>query len=95
MLICNLPAATGIVFKYLGITLRSDGGMNAEVYKMTPCGWNNWGKMPGVLWNNRIYVKRYILDVVDQPAMMYGMEAVPMAEFKVKQLEVTEMNMCR
>ena len=34
---------------YLGSTLQSDGGMNAEVKKRILCVLNNWRQMPGVL----------------------------------------------
>ena len=42
----QLPQVTE--FKYMGITLQSDGDTGTEVHKRTQCGWNNWRKMSGV-----------------------------------------------
>ena len=73
----QLPQVTE--FKYLGITLQSDGGMSTKINKMTQCGWNNWRKMSGVLCDKRVppRVKGKILKMIVQPAMLYGMETVP------------------
>ena len=43
----QLPQMTKL--KYLGSTLQSDGGMNAEGKKRIPCILNNWMHMSGVL----------------------------------------------
>ena len=91
----QLPQVTE--FKYLGSTLQSDGGMRTEITKRTQCGWNNWRKMSGVLCDKRIppRVKGKIHKMIVQPAMLYGMETVPITRSHVKKLEVTEMKMCR
>ena len=91
----QLPQVTE--FKYLGSTLRSDGGMSTEINKRTQCGWNNWRKMSGVLCDNRVppHMKGKIHEMIVQPAMLYGMETVPVTSSHVKKLEVTEMKMCR
>ena len=91
----QLPQVTE--FKYLGSTLHSDGGMNAEVNKMTQCGWNNWMKMSDVLCDKRVppHVKGKIHKMIVQPAMLHGMETVPMTSSHVKKLEVAEMKMRR
>ena len=83
-------------FKYLGSTLQSDGGMSTEINKRTPCGWNNWRKIAGVLCDKRVppHVKGNIYNMIVQPAMLYGMETVPVTSSHVKKLEVTEMKMC-
>ena len=41
------------------------------------------------------HVKGKINKIIVQPAMLYGMEAVPVSSSHVKKLEVTEMKMCR
>ena len=84
-------------FKYLGSTLQSDGDMNTEVNKRTPCGWNNWREMSGLLSDKRVtpYVKGNIHNMIVQPAVLYAMETVPMTSSHVKKLEVTELKMCR
>ena len=66
----QLPQVTE--FKYLGITVQSDGDMNAEVNKRILCGWRN---MSGVLGDKRVppHVKENIHKVTVQPAILYGM----------------------
>ena len=87
------PAATG--HRILGSTLQSDGGMSTEINKRTQCGWNNWRNMSGVLCDKRVppHVKGKINKMIVQPAMVYGMETVPVTSSHVKKLEVTEMKM--
>ena len=89
------PAATG--YRILGGTLQSDGGMSTEINKRTQCGWNNWRKMSGVLCDKRLppHVTGKINKMIVQPAMLYGIETVPVTSSRVKKLEVTEMKMCR
>ena len=86
-----------IEFKYLRCTLQADGDMNTEVNKRTRCGWNNWRKMPVVLCDTKIppHVKEHIHKIIVQPAMLYGIETVPVTSSHVKKLEVTGMKMCR
>ena len=83
-------------FKYLGSTVQSDGDMTTEINKRTQCGWNNWRKMSVVLYDKRVpsHVKGKIHKTIVQPAMLYGMETVPVTSSHVKKLEVTEMKMC-
>ena len=83
----QLPHVTE--FKYLGSTLQSDGGMSTEINKRTQCGWNNWRKTSGVLCDKRVppHVKGKIHKMIDQPAMLYGMETVPVTSSHVKKLQ--------
>ena len=82
--------------RYLGSTLQSDGGINKKINKRTQCGWNIWRKMSGVLCDKRVspHVKGKIHNMIVQPAMLYGMETVPVTSSHVKKLEVTEIKMC-
>ena len=91
----QLPQVTE--YKYMGSTLQSDGGMSADITNRTQCGWNNWRKRSGVLCDKRVppHVKGNIHKMIVQPAMMYGMETVPVTSSQVKKREVTEMEMCR
>ena len=91
----RLPQVTE--FKYMGSTMQSDGDMSREVNKRIQCGWNNRRKMSGVLRDKRIppHVKGKIHKMIVQPAMLYGMETVPVTSSHVKKLEATEMKMCR
>ena len=41
------------------------------------------------------HVQGKIHKMIVQPAMLYGMETVPVTSSHVKKLEVTEMKMCR
>ena len=41
------------------------------------------------------HVKGKVHSMIVQPAMLYGMETVPVTSSHVKKLEVTEMKMCR
>ena len=78
-------------------TLQSDGDMSPEIKKRAQCGWNNWRKMLGVLCDKRVppHVKGKINKMIVQPAMLYGMETVPITSSHVKEREVTVMKMCR
>ena len=62
-------------------------------------GWNNWTKMSGVLCDKKVppHVKGNIHKMIVQPAMLYGMEPVPVpvTSSHLKKLEVTETKMCR
>ena len=91
----QLPQVTE--FKYLRSTLHSDGGMSTEITKRTQCGWNNWRRMSVVICDKRVppHVKGNIHKMIAQPAMMYGMETVPVTSSNMKKREVTEMKMCR
>ncbi|ROT62624.1 hypothetical protein C7M84_019517 [Penaeus vannamei] len=48
------------VFKYLGSTLETDGGVGAEVNRRIQCGWNNWEKMSGILCDKYIPSKSFV-----------------------------------
>ncbi len=53
--------------------------------------------MSGVLCDKRVppHVKGKTHKSIVQPAMLYGMETVPVTSSHVMKLEVTEMKMCR
>ena len=89
----QLPLVTE--FKYVGSTLQSDGGTSTEITKRTQCGWNNWRKMSGVLCDKRVpqHVegKLHKINMIVQPAMLYGMETLPVTSSQVKKLEVMEI----
>ena len=91
----QLPQVTE--FKYLGSTLQSDGNMTTEINKRNQCGWNDWRKMSSVLCDKRVppHLKVNIYKTIVQPAMLYGMETMPVTSSQMKKLEVTEMKMCR
>jgi hypothetical protein len=84
-------------FKYLGNTVQGDGGVEAEVNRRIQSGWNNWRKMSAILCDKRapLKVKGRIHMRVVQPAMLYGMETVPLGSRHVAAFEVAERKMCR
>ena len=53
--------------------------------------------MAGVLCDTRVapHMKEKIHKMIVQPALLYGMETVPVTSSHVKKLEATEMKMCR
>ena len=71
--------------------------MSTEVNKRTQLGCNNWRNISGVLWYKRAppHVKGKIHTMIVHPAMLYGMETVPVTNSHVKKLELKEMKMCR
>ena len=87
----QLPRVTE--FKHMGSTLQGDGDMSTEINKRTHCGWDNWRKMSGVLCYKRVpqHVKGKIHKTIVQPAMLYGMETVPVTSSNVKKSEGTQM----
>ena len=84
-------------FKYLGSTLQTDGGVEAEINRRIQSGWNNWKKMSGVMCDRRIpaKVKGKIHQTVIQPTLLYGLETLSQTKKVTKRLEVAEMKMCR
>ena len=67
--------------------------MSTYVNKRTQCGWNNWMNMSGILRQNIIppHVEGNINNMIVQPAMLHGMETLPVTRSHVEKLEVTEM----
>ena len=84
-------------FKYLGSTVQSDGGCKREVKKRTQAGWNSWRKVTGVMCDKRMpaRLKGRVYTAVIRPAMMYGLETVPLTKRQEKEMEVAEMRMLR
>ena len=68
--------------------------MSTEVHKSTQCGWNNWTKMSSVLCDKRVpqHVKGKIHKIIVQPAMLYGMETMPVTISHVKKLAGSDRN---
>ena len=84
-------------FKYLGSTVQSDGGNDKEVRKRIQAGWNSWQKSTGLLCNNRVplKVKGKIYRTMVRPAMLYGMETVPLTAGLENRMDTAEMRMLR
>ena len=84
-------------FKYLGLTVNSDGRCEEEVRRRIQAGWMSWKKVSGVLCDRKLSarVKGKMYKSVVRPAMLYGMEMVAVTERQVGQMEVAELKMVR
>ena len=73
--------------------------MSIEINKRTQCGYGTTGGrcQLGIICDKRAppNVLGNIHKMVVQPAMLCGMETVPVTSSNVRKLEVTEMKMCR
>ena len=84
-------------FKYLGSTVQESGGCEREVKKRVQAGWNGWRRVSGVICDKRLpaRVKGKVHSSVVRPAMVYGLETVPVTKKQVEEMEVAEMKMLR
>ena len=60
-------------------------------------GWNGWRKVTGVLCDRNMpaAVKGRVYRTCVRPAMLYGIETVPMTKAQEGKMEVAEMKMLR
>ena len=74
-------------FRYLGSTVAADGKEEVEVTRRIQAGWKNWRDMSGVLCDKRMpmKLKGKVYRTVVRPAMMYGLETVPMKKSNEKE----------
>ena len=84
-------------FKYLGSTVQSNGKCDKEVKKRVQAGWCGWRRISGVMCDKRLSakVKGKIFKTIVRPAMMYGLETVPLAKRQVAEMEVAQLKMLR
>ena len=84
-------------FKYLGLTVQSNGECGREVKKRVQAGWNGWRRMSGVICDRRVpaRVKGKVYRVAVRPAMLYGLETVALTKKKEAEMEVAELMMLR
>ncbi|KAK3537700.1 hypothetical protein QTP70_017834 [Hemibagrus guttatus] len=84
-------------FKYLGLTVQSNGECGKEVKKRVQAGWNGWRKVSGVLCDRKISarIKGKVYRTVVRPAMLYGLETVSLRKRQEAELEVAELKMLR
>ena len=73
-------------FQYLGPTIACDGRSDGDVKKRIQAGWNNWRKVTGLVCDKKVLVrlKGCIHKAVVRPAILYGMETVPLNKGMVK-----------
>ena len=84
-------------FKYLGLTVSSDGRCEEKVRRRIQAGWMSWRKVSGVLCDRKLSakVKGKIYKSVVRPAMLYKMETVAVMERQTGKIEVAELKMVR
>ncbi|XP_063875044.1 uncharacterized protein LOC135108200 [Scylla paramamosain] len=84
-------------FRYLGSTVQSNGDCGREVKKKVQAGWNGWRKTAAVTCDRKVSArtKGKIYKTVVRPAMLYGMETVPLTKKQEAELEVAELKMLR
>ncbi|XP_047004825.1 uncharacterized protein LOC124623077 [Schistocerca americana] len=82
-------------FKYLGSYIQRDRGLEGEIQHRINCGWNNWGKMSGVLCDKKVSIglKGKVYKSVVRPAMIYGAETWPITVAQKRKMQVAEMLM--
>ena len=84
-------------FKYLGSLVDERGDVEGEINCRIQAGWKNWREMSGVLCDRKVPVKLKgkVYKTAVRPAMLYGMEALPMKKANENRINVTEMRMLR
>ena len=84
-------------FKYLGSTVTADGDSDKEISRRIQAGWSNWRKVTGIVCDKKApnRVKGRILSTVVHPAMLYGIETLPMTGRQENKLEVAANRMNR
>ena len=77
--------------RYLEAAVQCNGGCGSEVKRRVQAGWNNWGRVLGVICKRRLSAcaKGTVYKMVAKPAMLYVLE---MQEAK---LVVAELKMLR
>ena len=82
-------------FRYLGSTVQCSGGCGSEVKRRVQAGWNNWRRVSGVICNRRLSACASFYKTVVRPAMLYGLETVPLTKKQEAELAVAELKMLR
>ena len=84
-------------FKYLGLTVSSDGRCEKEMRRRIQAAWMSWKKVSGVLCDRKLSarVKGKMYKSVVRSAMLYGMETVAVMERQVGKMEIAELKMVK
>ncbi|KAI5091615.1 hypothetical protein C0J45_18821, partial [Silurus meridionalis] len=80
-------------FRYLGLTVQSNGECVREVKKRVQAGWSGWRRVTGVICDSRVSarMKGKVYRTVVRPAMLYGLETVALSKRHEVELEVAEL----
>ena len=84
-------------FIYLGGAVSSDGRLETEVRRRVQAGANAWRQVEGVMSDRHISkkLKGKVLGACVTPAMLYGLETLPVSEKHQHRLQVCENNWVR
>ena len=84
-------------FRYLGSTVQCNGGCGSEVKRRVQAGWNDWRRVSGVNCNRRLSAcpKGKVYKTVVRPAMLYGLETVPLTKKQEAEIAIAELKMLR
>ena len=84
-------------FKYLWSTMDRDGYIHAEVSKRLQSGWKGWRKVSSILCDRNMStkIKGKVYRTCVRPAIMYGLETIPLTKAAESKMEVAEMRMLR
>lgn len=84
-------------FIYLGGAVSSDGRSETEVRRRVQAGANAWRQVEGVMSDRHISkkLKGKVLGACVTPAMLYGLETLPVSEKHQHRLQVCENNWVR
>ncbi|XP_063587918.1 uncharacterized protein LOC134765304 [Penaeus indicus] len=87
----------GLLCDSLGSTVQEDGGTEQEIARRIQSGWNSWKKITGVVCDRKVpdKVKGELHKLKVRPAILYGLETVPLTKSQERKLEVAEMRMMR
>ena len=80
-------------FKYLGSTVQCNRSCDSEVKRRVQAGWNNWRRVSGVICDRRLSAcaKGKVYKTVVRPAMLYGLETVPLTKKQEAELAVAQL----
>ena len=84
-------------FKYLGSLVDETGNVEGEIKSRIQSGWKNWREVSGVLCDRKVPVKLKgkVYKTAVRPAMLYGIEGLPVKKTDENRLNVAEMRMLR
>ena len=84
-------------FKYLGSLVDETGSVEGEIKSRIQSGWKNWREMSGILCDRKVPVKLKgkVYKTAVRPAMLYGIETLPVKKANESRLNVAEMKMLR
>jgi alpha-glucosidase (family GH31 glycosyl hydrolase) len=84
-------------FKYLCSTVQENGGSEHEIIRRIQCSWNSWKKVSGVLCDRKLpdKVKGKLHKTIVRPALLYGLETVPLTKVQMRKFDIAEMKMLR